>query len=272
MARAPLDNPASSSAETGEGVDGQKATVSVKPVSNAIHILRHLSQAGIPERSVDLARTLGINPSTCFNILRTLVMEDVVDFDPLSKRYSAGLGLARLVEQFVTQGQRVQLAKPLLQDLAARLRVTVTLWRRMGAEQIINVGSAVSPADVRIDMVEGQRLPIFMGASGRLFATQVDMDDVRVREGFEAIRWARPLSMDVYREDVVLAGERGWAVDDGYFSIGVLAIAAPVYSLSGNIEFTVSAVLFRGQRDEQGIEEIGRTLVEFCAELSKVLF
>ncbi|WP_296261270.1 MULTISPECIES: IclR family transcriptional regulator [unclassified Pseudomonas] len=268
----PRANTDSTAPQSPEAPENQKGAVSVKPVSNAIRILRHLSQAGTPERSVDLARILGINPSTCFNILRTLVMEDVVDFNPLSKRYSAGLGLARLVEQLVTQGQRVAFAKPLLQDLAARLRVTVTLWRRMGADRIVIVSSAASPTDVRIDMAEGQRLPILMGASGRLFATQLDMQDAQVKEDFETIRWARPLPFEVYRDEVAQAVERGWAVDDGYFSVGILAIAAPVYSLSGNIDFTVSAVLFRGQRDEEGIEEIGAALVAFCAELSKVLF
>lgn len=273
MPRTQTDSSAPQRPDTAETTtDVQKGAVSVKPVSNAIRILRHLSQAGTPERSVDLARILGINPSTCFNILRTLVMEDVVDFNPLSKRYSAGLGLARLVEQLVTQGQRVEFAKPLLQELAARLRVTVTLWRRMGPDRIVIVSSAASPTDVRIDMAEGQRLPILMGASGRLFATRMDLDEEKIRDDFEAIRWARPLPLKVYRQDVALAAERGWAVDDGYFSIGILAIAAPVFSPSGNIDFTVSAVLFRGQRDDEGIEEIGRTLVTFCAELSKVLF
>ena len=135
----------------------QKANgaVLVKPVANAIRILRHLSQVGTPERSVDIARQLSINPSTCFNILRTLVAEDVVDFNLMSKRYSAGIGLARLVEQLVTQGQRVQLAKPLLQSLAARQSITVTLWRRLGADRIVIVSSAASPTDVRIDMAEG---------------------------------------------------------------------------------------------------------------------
>lgn len=273
MARSDLDSSTPDSAEALDTVDTQKGgVVSVKPVSNAIRILRHLSQAGLPERSVDIARILGINPSTCFNILRTLVMEDVVDFNPLSKRYSVGLGLARLVGQLVTQGERVQFAKPLLQDLANRLRVTVTLWRRMGPDRMVIVSSAASPTDVRIDMAEGQRLPILMGASGRLFATQVDLDDEQVQEGFERIRWARPLPFPVYRDDVQLAAQRGWAVDDGYFSVGILAIAAPVYSPSGAIDFTVSAVLFRGQRDEQGIDDVGRALVEFSSELDKVLF
>jgi DNA-binding IclR family transcriptional regulator len=246
--------------------------VFVKPVANAIRILRHLSQSGGPERSVDIARHLSINPSTCFNILRTLVAEDVVDFNPMSKRYSAGLGLARLVEQLVTQGQRVQLAKPLLQNFAARQRVTVTLWRRMGPDRIVIVSSAASPADVRIDMAEGQRLPILMGASGRLFATQVDLDDPLVQAGFGQIRWARPLSFEAYREEVELAKRRGWAIDDGHFSVGILAVAAPILSPSGSIDFTISAVMFRGQRDEQGIAELGQALTRFCGELAEVLF
>jgi DNA-binding IclR family transcriptional regulator len=245
--------------------------VLVKPVTNAIRILRHLSQVGTPERSVDIARRLAINPSTCFNILRTLVAEDVVDFNPLSKRYSAGIGLARLVEQLVSQGQRVQLAKPLLQDFAARQRVTVTLWRRLGPDRIVIVSSAASPADVRIDMAEGQRLPILMGASGRLFATEVDLNDPAVRAGFEQVRWARPMPFEAYQEEVELSRQRGWAVDDGHFSVGILSVAAPVPSPARGIEFTVSAVMFRGQKDDAGIAELGAALVSLCAELAPVL-
>ncbi len=254
--------------------DERKANgaVIVKPVANAIRILRHLSQVGTPERSVDIARQLSINPSTCFNILRTLVTEEVIEFNPLSKRYSAGLGLTRLVEQLVSQGERVQLAKPRLQNLAARLRITITLWRRMGPDRIVIVSSSASPTDVRIDMAEGQRLPILMGASGRLFATQLDLDSPDIQAAYEQIRWARPLSFHTYRQEVQEAAARGWAMDDGYFSVGILAVAAPVRSPSGNIDFTVSAVMFRGQRDEQGIVELGNALVEFSRELGDVLF
>lgn len=248
------------------------SAVTVKPVSNAIRILRYLSQAGTPERSVDIARQLAINPSTCFNILRTLVQEDVVEFSAMSKRYSVGLGLARLVEQQVSQGHRVQMAKPLLHNLAARLRVTITLWRRTSPDRIVIVSSAASPTDVRIDMAEGQRLPLLMGASGRLFATQIDLDDPVVQSGFESIRWARPLALATYREEVEQAAERGWAMDDGHFSVGILSVAAPIYSPSDSIDFTVSAVMFRGQRDEEGLAELGKALIEFCGEVACVLY
>ncbi|HDZ57803.1 MAG TPA: IclR family transcriptional regulator [Pseudomonas xinjiangensis] len=250
----------------------KSSLVTVKPVVNAVRILRFLSQAAAPERSVDIARKLDINPSTCFNILRTLVAEDMVDFSPMSKRYSAGLGLARLVEQFVTQGQKVQLTKPLLESFAARSKVTVTLWRRMGNDRIVIVSSAACPTDVRIDMSEGQRLPILMGASGRLFASQLDLDQPQSRAIFDKIRWSGALSYDEYRDQVSNAAKQGWSIDDGNFSIGILAVAAPVYSPSDTIDFTVSAVMFRGQRDEAGIAELGKSLRNLGDELRSVLF
>jgi len=246
--------------------------VTVKPVVNAIRILRFLSESSVPERAVDIARKLDINPSTCFNILRTLVNEDMVEFSPMSKRYSAGLGLARLVEQFVTQGQKVQLAKPLLEAFASSSRVTVTLWRRMGSDRIVIVSSAACPTDVRIDMTEGQRLPILMGASGRLFASQLSLESEEVRAMFEEIRWGMPLSFDEYCAQVTKASNRGWAVDDGYFSIGILAVAASVYSSSGTIDFTVSAVMFRGQKNDKEIAELGESLCNLARELENVLF
>lgn len=246
--------------------------VTVKPVVNAIRILRYLTQKGAPERAADIARHLDINPSTCFNILRTLVAEDVVDFNALSKTYSAGLGLARLVEQFVTQGQRLQQALPPMRELAARFGITVTLWRRMGADRIVLMHSESSPTVLHIDMPAGQRLPLLMGASGRLFVGRLGLSDDELRAAFEPIRWARSLSFETYHREVVRARRRGWAMDDGYFSAGVLAVAAPVCDASDHIAFTVSAVMIRGQRSEAEIEAIGEALRDLGHRLQAVLF
>ncbi|MFJ1257917.1 IclR family transcriptional regulator [Cupriavidus sp. CuC1] len=246
--------------------------VTVKPVSNAIRILRYLTQTGAPERAADIARHLSINSSTCFNILRTLVAEDVVDFNALSKTYSAGLGLARLVEQLVTQGQRLQLAAPPMQDLAAEFGVTVTLWRRLGADRIVLVSSQSSPTNLRIDMPAGQRLPILMGASGRLFAGRLGLTEEQLREEFEQLRWVRTISFDNYLREVNRARRRGWASDDGYFATGVLAIAAPVCDPSGNIAFTVSTVMIRGDRSEDKVEALGEAVRDLGHNLESVLF
>ena len=42
----------------------------VRPVSNAVGILKYLGRTGNAETVTNIARTLNINTSTCFNILR----------------------------------------------------------------------------------------------------------------------------------------------------------------------------------------------------------
>ncbi|MDB5885448.1 MAG: iclR helix-turn-helix domain protein [Polaromonas sp.] len=255
-------------------IEGQAVTraVTVRPVVNAISILRHLANTGAPERAADIARHLSINSSTCFNILRTLVAEDVVDFNPLSKTYSAGLGMARLVEQLVTRGQRIELAAPLMHDLAAEFGVTVTLWRRLGSDRIVLVKSESSPTNLHINMPTGQRLPLLMGASGRLFTGRLGLNDEEMLEAFNQIRWARPISFESYLEEVNLARRRGWACDDGYFSNGVLAIAAPVCDASANIVFTVSTVMIRGDRSEAQVHVLGEAVRDLGHQLESKLF
>lgn len=248
------------------------AGVTVKPVVNAIRILRYLTQTAAPERAADIARHLSINPSTCFNILRTLLAEDVVDFNPMSKMYSAGLGLAKLVDQLMTQGQRIQLAKPFMEELAARFHVTVTLWRRMGTDRIVLVSSETSPTDLRIDMPAGQRLPLMMGASGRIFAGQLRLDEDQARQAFEELRWSRPLSFETYWREVTRAKRRGWAVDDGYFANGVVSVASSVQDPGGAIAFTIAAVMIRGHHDEAGLEALGGALRDTGLQLTSTLF
>lgn len=259
-------------AVAGKGERARTGGVIVKPVANAIRILRYLSQTGAPERSADLARHLSINPSTCFNILRTLVAEDVVEFNPMTKMYSAGLGLARLVEQLVTQGQRMELAKPVMQELAARFHVTITLWRRLGLDRIVLISSETSPTDLRIDMASGQRLPILMGASGRLFAEQLGLTEDQMRAEFDQIRWMKPLTFETYMRDVNRARRRGWAVDDGHFANGIVSVAAPVLDPSGTIGFTISAVMIRGHYDDAGLDTLGQALHAAGQRLSRILF
>ena len=252
--------------------DSTTAIKMVKPVVNALQILRHLTCTTEPARAVDVSRQLGINQSTCFNILRTLVAEGVVDFDSLSKTYTAGIGLADLVGQFVTQGQRIEVAKPLMRDLAGKFAVTVTLWRPIGVDRIVLVSSEVSPTDLRIDMAEGQRLPYLMGASGRIFATRLDLSETGMKHAFNQLRWSEPVTFDAYWREVQDAKKRGYAIDDGNFARGIMAIAAPVKDKGGAIAFTVSAVMFRNQFDEPGIAQLGKALADLGKKLSIVLF
>jgi DNA-binding IclR family transcriptional regulator len=68
------------------------------------------------------------------------------------------------------------------------------------------------------------------------------------------------------------ARRQGYAIDDGNFARGIMAIAAPVLDRAGQTAFTVSAVMFRNQFDDAGIAELGAALGQLGNTLSETLF
>jgi len=244
----------------------------VKPVASAIRILRYLSRASMPARAIQVARDLQLNNSTCFNILRTMAAEGVIEFNPQSKAYTIGLGLVKLVDNSLADGKRIAAARPILHEIAERFGVTATLWRRIVPNRIVLVAAEHSRSDLRIHMGVGQRLPLLMGASGRLATANANLDKSEAQEVFRKLRWARPISFEAYWREVRLAEKNGWSVDDGYFSQGILSVAAPVFNHDGHLEYSVSAVMFRGQRDEKGVNALGEELKRYTARLSQLLF
>lgn len=251
--------------------DVSEKTVVVKPAANAIRILKYLVEVGGPTRSVTISRSLALNASTCFNILRTLVMEDVVEFDPVAKTYSVGVGLTTLVGNLLTEGQRVAAALPQMRDLADRFNITVTLWKRLGADKIVLVKSVPSPANVRIEMAEGQRLPVLMASTGRIMAPHLGWTRKELKAAFNALRWQTPLTFEDYWEQVEAAEKRGWASDQGYFTKGVQTIAAPVFDRAGDVAFSIVGVMLLGQHEDSALDEIGVALRDAGQRLTSAL-
>jgi DNA-binding IclR family transcriptional regulator len=244
--------------------------VVVKPVVYCFRIVRMLTENRTPMRASTIGRELEINPSTCFNILRTMTLEGILSFDSQSKTYGIGNELEALLQYLMPQGtfNMIEAARPLLQKAAASLNVTITLWKRLGKDRIMLICNESNPGAIRIDMATGQRLPHLMGASGRLFAHYDKTDDDELRRAFDKVRWARPLSFTQYKEEIQQINHRGWAIDDGYFSAGITAVAAPVLNSNNEMLFSVSAITFRGAHSEEHYGYIGNELNKLARKLS----
>lgn len=62
----------------------------VGSVVQALSVLRHIARTREPQGVTAIARALGLNPSSTFNILRTLVAEGFVERDDATKTYILG--------------------------------------------------------------------------------------------------------------------------------------------------------------------------------------
>ncbi len=243
----------------------------VPAVAGAVQILRCLAETEAPVGVTQLARKLGLNTSTCFNILRTLVRADLVCADPDAKTYTLGLGLLDLARVAFAQGIDFGFAQPLMRQLAIRHGVTVTLWKPSGPDRMVLTSVAENDGVMRIRMSVGQRLPLLIGAMGRLNAAHGGMQEAELRRRFASLRWRRPFRFEEFAAEVELARQCGWAIDDGDFVGGVTTVSAPVIEVGSTIQAIISASMFAGQHDDSAINLIGSELADICHDVRRVI-
>lgn len=231
----------------------------VGAVANAARILSYLGAAKAPLRLTQISRPLGINNSTCLNILRTLVAEGFVRLDGAAKTYGLGRRIVELARDALNHGEHLGALRPAMEALAQEYGITVMLWGRLDPEHLILLATAVGEPLRSIHAELGIRVPLLSGSMGRLFAA--DQDLKVLRRLFDGIEWQKPLDFETYLRQVAESADRGWALDAGYFSAAMWGLSAPVSHPDGPLDRIVSAVLLSDQHDPVTVERIAQNLV-----------
>ncbi len=244
----------------------------VKPVQKAMAILRYLAEVGEPCTSTQIARMLRINASTCFNILRTLAGEGVVSFDPTGKTYKLGPGILQIASNILSEESRLAAARPFLQAFADAHHATVCIWRRVSFDRNMLVAAVHARGTVRIHLTIGQGLPVLLGSTGRVMAPRLGLSKSQVRKEFKKLRWFNPPTFDDYWRDAEEAQVRGWAMDGGNFSAGVLTISTSIDDPNGDSPYLITALTFRDQHRGASIQGVGDNLVDLAGRLRSILY
>jgi DNA-binding IclR family transcriptional regulator len=226
-------------------------------VAHAIAILRRLSQHP-PEGVTSIARALNLSTSSCFNILRTLEMERIIAFDPVSKCYRLGAGLADLAGRALDPDNAFAICQPRLAKLTGETGATCALWRVTPEERLLLLGSASNGQATRIHLEVGQRIPLALGAAGRsvIAALGLSRDDIAQR--FSTVRWDRAPSLVAYLDEIDTARRIGWAT--------------AVKDQHGAVRLSVSTLFFSGQRPPCELARVGKATLVAAAEISNILY
>lgn len=177
------------------------------PVATAMAVLRCFS----PERPVlgvvDIADQIGLHKSSVSRMMTTLEAEDLVEQDPLSKKFRLGLGLLSVAGSLLANLDVRRAALPVLTELTALTGETssLVLWDEDAAVIVEQVPSAnpikhvtelgtrysrIEDASVRVRIAELPerereavlaRVPRGPSAYGRLIAN--DGDGIAVNDG-----------------------------------------------------------------------------------------
>ena len=180
----------------------------------------------------DLSRELGISKSTVQGLTTTLEGIGVVDRNAKTRRYTLGLALFELARTVYARIDLREVARPIMEDLMRSTRQTVFLGIRSGDHAAI-VDIVESTQDLKITAHIGARLPLLIGATGKIF--MASLADHEAEQLIRTVGLRRNTERSIidpkrYMEEIRKARTCGYALDDEEYLQGVRAVAASIHA------------------------------------------
>lgn len=220
--------------------DGRRKPVSA--VRSATRILKAFSIAE-PELGVtDLARRLGLSKAGVHHLLTTLVEEQMVERDPLSRRYRLSIKMFELGTRVAISGQLHEAATVPLDHLHFATANTVQIGILDGAE-VVYMERRESQATLRTFGTVGHRNVAHATSTGKVLLAFLPQDELFARVARRPLTALTahtitrlPVLLDQLRE----ARRRGYAEQIEESSIGVASVAAPIRDDRGRVVAAIS--------------------------------
>src|SRR5450830_965368 len=125
-------------------------TTSAPAVVHAVRILRYLSRRKAAGVTI-IAHDTGISASSCFNILRTLVGQGLLKFNPRTKTYSLGVGMAEIASGLFG-GSSLKAIRPSLDRIAGEYGVLLAIWHITIEEHLVLIDRIFPDMPARLEL------------------------------------------------------------------------------------------------------------------------
>lgn len=196
--------------------------------AKAFDLLELVAGSDQPCSLVNLVEQSGIDKSTVSRLLTFLVGRDLLNRDPITRRYSVGLALLALSSPAVRRFGVHQIVGPILQQLRDQSGETATMHVRIGGDRVCT-GGVESAHLLRRVVPLGERLPLDAGgASGRVIRAFLPLPSSDISHGRELS--GRGTSTEEKRHQIIANGYFA-GIDDR--TDGVAGLSAPIFSSQG---------------------------------------
>jgi len=208
----------------------KKITYSAPSVKKAFRILDALSNSPRGLGVTDLSKQLKIGKSTVLGITTALEELGLLVRDPVQKKYSVGYTLLELGRRAHTKMELKEIARRPMENLMAKVGETIFLGV-LNRDHVTIVDVVESPNEMKITSPPGTRLPLLVGATGRVLLSQLERE--KAQQIVQKLGLKRYTSKSVidsrqFLKEVGKAREKGYAIDQEEYILGVRAVAAPI--------------------------------------------
>lgn len=242
----------------------------VRSVQRAVNILFMIARSDKPLGLSEISRAAEIDKATVLRLLGTLEASNLVQRDPVTRKYLPGSGIWRLSSTYRSDMRSI--AEPILQSLCQATEESVSLVCRSGMERIV-VQALSAPHELRVVPSLNRVLPIYAGASGMVmmaYMSDEERDEIIAATHLKPVNAKSVTDPEVYLNALKGVRKDGYAVAMGNVTFGANAIAAPVFDDEG----IVAAVSLRGpeiRMPKERIEQLAPLVIQAARQITAEL-
>ena len=249
-----------------------KESHTVRSVDKAMDLIELLMQNRLPMSLQELSAAAGYPKSTTHALLATLRRHEMVR-QAEDGRYDLGIRLFECGCAVSNRWDVTRLAGPYLEKLAVQTGAGAFLSVLEG-DHVISIDQRAGGDGMVVVPETGSRLPLHATSQGKLLLSQLsDSDSLQrlQRSGLHAYTPHTITDIGQLLHALEIVRQKGYAIEDGEYKIGLRSVAAPVFDRSGQIRYALGAVgLFRRISSDEFSHAVEQT-VFFAGELSRAL-
>lgn len=237
---------------------------------NACRVLRLLSEQGAGLPLAEITRRLEIPRTTALRIVTTLSVEGMVE--QAGKSFVLGPSLIQLGTRALENLDLRTIAIPVLRELSQRTQETAHLAVPTGDKALL-LEVCDSPLPVRVASRPGTLADIHCSATGKVFLSFCHEDLAAFLQDKELIRRTENTKTTLAQLliETERTRERGYAVDEEEYSLGVRCLAAPIRNSFGKVIAAVGITASASSFTKRLIPSVARDVTTAALTISKTL-
>ena len=219
----------------------------VRAIAKACKLLDLLTEAKRPMSLGELTAATGWAKSTVYGLLSSMRNAGLIEQDAENGQYSLGVRLFEYGSAVQSTRNIISLAKAPMERLVKATNESASLSMLDRGETLVLL-HAEADSGFHIVSETGAHLPAFCTAQGKVLLSS--LPDASVRRIFESQAQAfTPHTIcdaETLLRELETVREKGYAIENGEFKIGIRGVAAPIRDHHGAIRYAIGLVgMFR---------------------------
>lgn len=249
-----------------------RSTEPVRSIAKACTLLDLLTEAKRPMSLGELTTASGWAKSTVHGLLSSMRSCGLVEQDAQSGRYTLGVRLFEYGSAVSSTRNIITLAKEPMERLVKATGESASLSMLDRGEALV-LAHAEADSGFHIVSETGAHLPAFCTAQGKALLSP--LPDASVKRIFEAqFQQFTPhtvSSTDALLSELQSVREKGFAIENGEFKIGIRGVAAPIRDHSGTIRYSIGLIGMFRRIDSDEFRAAAAEVLKTAAVLSEAL-